>query len=159
MPQGYKTVFHAQLRLKFIISIISRINTAPESLKARKVFIFQHFSFYEQLKLHAELSLKKSFIISGPPHCSCSNEYTHNSCSHECTHKLLNAKIYKLAQKHSVNKSLPRHKTGYNNDSCVERMTHLSRDWNHDWNHSFHRKLFFSLSSYFMKCKYNGVNF
>ena len=27
-----------------------------ESLKARKVFIFQHFSFNEQLKLHAQLS-------------------------------------------------------------------------------------------------------
>ena len=28
-----------------ILTLISMINTTPESLKARKVFIFQHFSF------------------------------------------------------------------------------------------------------------------
>ena len=39
-----------------ILTFISMINTTPESLKARKVFIFQHFSFYEQLKIHAHLS-------------------------------------------------------------------------------------------------------
>ena len=31
-------------------AFISMINKTSESLKARKVFIFQHFSFYEQLK-------------------------------------------------------------------------------------------------------------
>ena len=29
------------------LTLISRINTTPESLKARHVFIFKHFSFYE----------------------------------------------------------------------------------------------------------------
>ena len=36
-----------------ILTFISMINTTSESLKARKVFIFQHFNFYEQLKFHA----------------------------------------------------------------------------------------------------------
>ena len=31
-----------------ILTIISMINTTPESLKARKVCNFQHFRFYEQ---------------------------------------------------------------------------------------------------------------
>ena len=52
--QGY-----AQLSIKFIVlinvkmptivgnlTLISTINTTSEGLKARKVFIFQHFSFY-----------------------------------------------------------------------------------------------------------------
>ena len=40
-----------------ILTFISRINTTSNSLEARKVFIFLHFSFYEQLKFHAQLSL------------------------------------------------------------------------------------------------------
>ena len=36
-----------------ILSFIDRINTTSESLKASAIFIFQHFSFYEQLKFHA----------------------------------------------------------------------------------------------------------
>ena len=39
-----------------ILTFISMINTISESLKARKVFIFQHFNVYEQLKFHAQLS-------------------------------------------------------------------------------------------------------
>ena len=39
-----------------ILTFVSMTNTTPESLKARKVFIFQYFSFYEQLKFHAQLS-------------------------------------------------------------------------------------------------------
>ena len=34
-------------------TFVSMIITTSESLKARKVFIFQHFRFYEQLKFHA----------------------------------------------------------------------------------------------------------
>ena len=41
------------------------IDTTTESLKARKVFIFHYFSFYEQLKFH-ELSKKKKIITLGP---------------------------------------------------------------------------------------------
>ena len=36
-----------------ILTFISMINTTSESSKA---FIFQNFSFYEQLKFHAQLS-------------------------------------------------------------------------------------------------------
>ena len=39
-----------------IVTFISMIDTTLISLKAREVFIFQHFSFYEQLKFHAQLS-------------------------------------------------------------------------------------------------------
>ena len=39
-----------------ILTFMSMINTTCESLKARKVLIFQHFSFCEQLKFHAQLS-------------------------------------------------------------------------------------------------------
>ena len=39
-----------------ILTFISRINTASESFKARKILIFEHFSFYEQLKFHTQLS-------------------------------------------------------------------------------------------------------
>ena len=40
------------------------INTTSESLKAVKVFIFQHLSFYEQLKFHAQLNLALFFSIT-----------------------------------------------------------------------------------------------
>ena len=36
-----------------ILTFISIINTTSESLKARKVIIFQHFSFYDRLKFNA----------------------------------------------------------------------------------------------------------
>ena len=39
-----------------ILTVISRINTASESLKSRKVFIFLHISFSEQFKFYAQLS-------------------------------------------------------------------------------------------------------
>ena len=39
-----------------ILTFISMINKMSETLKARKVFIFQHFSFYEQLQFRAQLS-------------------------------------------------------------------------------------------------------
>ena len=38
------------------MSIYEHDNTTSKSLKARKVFSFQHFSFYEQLKFHSQLS-------------------------------------------------------------------------------------------------------
>ena len=43
---------------------ISMINATSESLNARKIFIFQHFSFYEELKCYA-VEHKKGFITSG----------------------------------------------------------------------------------------------
>ena len=50
-----------------ISTFISMINKTYESLKARKVIIFQCFSFYEQLKFVLSwVEHEKSFIISGP---------------------------------------------------------------------------------------------
>ena len=39
-----------------ILTFISRKNKTSESSKARNIFIFQHFSFYEKLKVPAQLS-------------------------------------------------------------------------------------------------------
>ena len=70
-PWGYKTFLcSTQLNMKIlligvkmptivgIITFISRINTSYESFKARNTYLFQHFSFYEQLKFYAQLSMK-----------------------------------------------------------------------------------------------------
>ena len=40
-------------RIVGILIFMRMINTTSESLNARKVIIFQHFSFYEQLKFHS----------------------------------------------------------------------------------------------------------
>ena len=40
------------------------INTPSESLKARKVFIFQHFRFYKHLKFHAQLSWTRKKVYN-----------------------------------------------------------------------------------------------
>ena len=69
-PRGYKTFsYSTQLSTKFIVLInakmptivgiltfVSMINTTNERLKARNVFIYRYFSFYEQLKFRAQLS-------------------------------------------------------------------------------------------------------
>ena len=39
-----------------ILTFISMANTAYERLKAKNFFICQYFSFYEQLRFHAQLS-------------------------------------------------------------------------------------------------------
>ena len=39
------------------------MNTTAESIKARKVCVFQHFSFYEQFKLHAQLELIMNKVL------------------------------------------------------------------------------------------------
>ena len=61
-----------ELRLKFIMLVnikmstivgilkfISMINTTSENLKVWKVSSLKHYRFYEQLKFHAQLSMKK----------------------------------------------------------------------------------------------------
>ena len=48
-------IYLAHLTVK-MPTFISMIDTTFESLKARKLFIFQHLSFYVQLKFHAQLS-------------------------------------------------------------------------------------------------------
>ena len=69
-PRGNKTFLcSTQLGMKFIqlinvkmttavdiLTFISRINTSYESLKSRNTFLFQHFSYYEQLKLYDQLN-------------------------------------------------------------------------------------------------------
>ena len=42
-----------------ILTFISMINTTSERLTARNFFICRYFSFYEQLKFRAQLSMKK----------------------------------------------------------------------------------------------------
>ena len=42
-----------------ILTFMSKINTTSERLKARHFFICRYFSFYEQLKFRAQLSMKK----------------------------------------------------------------------------------------------------
>ena len=46
------------VKMPTIIGILTfiRINTSSESFKARNIFVFQHFTFYQQLKFHAQLS-------------------------------------------------------------------------------------------------------
>ena len=46
-----------------ILKFISRINTAAESFKARKIFFFHHFTFHEQLKVHAQLSWARKKVL------------------------------------------------------------------------------------------------
>ena len=49
-----------------ILTFISMINTTSERFKARNIFICRYFSFDEQFKFHAQLSMKKIFITSVP---------------------------------------------------------------------------------------------
>ena len=46
------------VKMPTIVGILTFISMIKQhmSFKARKVFIFQHFSFYEQLKYHAQLN-------------------------------------------------------------------------------------------------------
>ena len=47
-----KFILHINVKMPTIVGIltsISRINIASESFKARKIFIFQHFTFHKQL--------------------------------------------------------------------------------------------------------------
>ena len=58
--QGYKTKFILLINVKMptvvgILTFISMINTS-ERFKANNFIICQYFSFYEQLKFHAQLS-------------------------------------------------------------------------------------------------------
>ena len=39
-----------------ILTFINMMNTKFKRMKARNVFIFQHFSFHKELKFHAQLS-------------------------------------------------------------------------------------------------------
>ena len=69
MNPGYKTfscstqlsitiIMHINVKMQStfgILTFISMINTTSESFKEKKVFIFQHLSFHEQLKFHAQL--------------------------------------------------------------------------------------------------------
>ena len=49
-----------------ILTFISMINTTSESSEARIFLIFQHFSFYRELKFHVQLlSMKKVLLPQG----------------------------------------------------------------------------------------------
>ena len=47
---------HNLLKCRGILTFISMINTTSERPKASNFFICRYFSFYEQLKFHAQLS-------------------------------------------------------------------------------------------------------
>ena len=47
-----------------ILTLISMINTTSERLKGRNFFICWYFSFYEQLKFRAQLSLAWKFFYN-----------------------------------------------------------------------------------------------
>ena len=49
-----------------ILTFISMINTTPERLKAINFFICRYFSFYEQLKFHAQLICLFDLILYIP---------------------------------------------------------------------------------------------
>ena len=54
-----------------ILTFISMINTTSERFKAWNFFICRYFTFYEQLKFHAQLSWAwKKLLTSGPGHTS-----------------------------------------------------------------------------------------
>ena len=59
--RGYKKIpSQLSVKLTMLINVdnltfINMINTTSGNLKASIVFIFQHFSFYEQLKFDAHL--------------------------------------------------------------------------------------------------------
>ena len=68
---SYKLLFHTQLSMNFILLInvkmtiivgiltfVSRINTTSECFKQEKNDVFHYFTFYKQLKFHAQLSMK-----------------------------------------------------------------------------------------------------
>ena len=49
-----------------ILTFISMINTTSETLKARNFFIYEYFSFYEQLKFRVQLSsVRNNFVFKG----------------------------------------------------------------------------------------------
>ena len=54
-----KFIMLINVKMFGILTFISMINSTSVSLKARKVFIVQHLSFDDQLKFHAQLSMKK----------------------------------------------------------------------------------------------------
>ena len=54
-----KFIMLIHVKMPTIVGILTfkyMINTTSEHLKARKVFSFKHFRFYEVLKFHAHLS-------------------------------------------------------------------------------------------------------
>ena len=60
-------LINVKMTIVGILTFISMINTATERLKTRNFYICRYFSFYEQLKFHAQLSWAwKSFVTSGP---------------------------------------------------------------------------------------------
>ena len=62
-----------------ISTSISMLNVAPASFKARKIFIFQYFSLYEQLKFLTQLSWarKKFYNLAACLYQACVVTYTY----------------------------------------------------------------------------------
>ena len=59
LDQSFKTWKHSKDEFIFWVlhdAFISKISTPVESFKAKQVYFFQHFSFYEQSKFYTQLS-------------------------------------------------------------------------------------------------------
>ena len=67
-----REIYHAHNHVKMptVACILTLIN----------MIIFQHFSFYEQLKFHAQLSIKKRFVTSGPGKRNLFTYYSLSGC-------------------------------------------------------------------------------
>ena len=59
-----KFILLINVKIVGILTFMSRIIITSESYKATKVFIFQHFSFCEQLKFHALTADHEKYFIT-----------------------------------------------------------------------------------------------
>ena len=98
------------------------INTPSVSLKGRKVFVFQHLSFYEQLKFHAQLSMK-SFNTSRPP-LSSTSEYDQ---------EMLHSTIPDHSPAYGTKKKTLKHKDKLADKNKISKTNQLStREYNQE---------------------------
>ena len=72
-----------------ILTFISRINTVSEGFKVSTIVIFQHFTVYEHLKFHVQLSWeRKSLYNLGARICRLVSVFVACMQSHEVQLKL-----------------------------------------------------------------------
>ena len=70
VPFSCTDLLTMKLIMLTILTFMSIIITTSESLVGRKAFLFQHFSFYEQLKFHVKFIKNEKFYNLGDQ-CSC----------------------------------------------------------------------------------------
>ena len=57
ISMNFILLINVKMSIVGILTFMSMINTTSESFKARRVFIFQNFSFYEHMKFPASVEL------------------------------------------------------------------------------------------------------